>query len=160
MNARKFSDAMSELDSKYVEEAIHYKKKAPKPLWIKWGTMAACLCLVIAAFSIPHILNSIQDGNNIAGGDITTDNAATKITFEATVLEVQDDTLLVEPLEGTQERKLAESILINTEDLSELNTVEYVAQAQVGDIIKIGYLKEYSDISNGKIAVYEIVPIK
>ena len=27
MNSKKFSEAMSELDSKYVDEAISYKKK-------------------------------------------------------------------------------------------------------------------------------------
>ena len=47
MNAKKFSDAMSELDTKYVDEALNYKKKAKKPIWVKWGTMAACLCLVL-----------------------------------------------------------------------------------------------------------------
>ena len=51
MNAKKFSDAMSELDTKYVDEAPNYKKKAGKKKkkqnWTKWGAMAACLCLVI-----------------------------------------------------------------------------------------------------------------
>ena len=36
MNAKKFSDAMSELDTKYVDEALNYKKKAKRPSWIKW----------------------------------------------------------------------------------------------------------------------------
>ena len=31
MNAKKFSDAMSELDSKYIDEAINYKKKSKSP---------------------------------------------------------------------------------------------------------------------------------
>ena len=30
MNAKKFSDAMSELDTKYVDGALNYKKKAKK----------------------------------------------------------------------------------------------------------------------------------
>ena len=47
MNAKKFSDAMSELDTKYVDEALNYKKKARKPVWVKWGTMAACLCIIL-----------------------------------------------------------------------------------------------------------------
>lgn len=47
MNAKKFSDAMSELDSKYIDEALNYKKKAKKPVWVKWGAMAACLCLIV-----------------------------------------------------------------------------------------------------------------
>ena len=55
---------------------------------------------------------------------------------------------------------LTESIAIDTENLSELDTVEYVKKAQVGDIIKVCYLKEYSDISNGVIAVYEIIPLE
>ena len=49
MNAKMFSDAMSELDTKYVNEALSYKKKAKKSIWVKWGAVAACLCLVVAA---------------------------------------------------------------------------------------------------------------
>lgn len=49
MNAKKFSDAMSELDSKYVDEALNYKKKAKKPRWIKWGAMVACVVVAILA---------------------------------------------------------------------------------------------------------------
>lgn len=50
MNSRKFSEAMSELNTQYVNEAIRYQKKKmhKKPVWFKWGTMAACLCLMIA----------------------------------------------------------------------------------------------------------------
>lgn len=160
MNAKKFSEAMSELDSKYVDEALNYKKRAQETVWIKRGVMAACLCVVIAAIGVPHILNSIQDGKNAAEGDSTTNVIATKATFEAKVLEAQNDTLIVEPLEGTPEHELAKSIAINTEDLAELDTVEYVKRAQAGDTIKVGYLKEDSDISNGVIAVYEIIPLE
>lgn len=49
MNSKKFSEAMSELDSKYIDEALNYKKKARKPGWIKWGAAAACLCLITCA---------------------------------------------------------------------------------------------------------------
>lgn len=49
MNAKKFSDAMSELDSKYVDEALNYKKKAKNPRWIKWGAMVACVVVAILA---------------------------------------------------------------------------------------------------------------
>ena len=57
MNAKKFSDAMSELDTKYVDEALNYKKKAKKPIWVKWGAIAACLCLMIplTAFAVDII---------------------------------------------------------------------------------------------------------
>ena len=153
MNSKKLSDAMSELDTKYVDEAPNYKKKSKKPIWVKWGAVAACLCLVVAAISVSHILNSPQD-------DTTTNVIATKMAFEAKVLEVQNGALIVEPIEGTPERELTESIAVDTEDLGELNTVEYVKRAQIGDIIKVCYLKEDSDISNGVIAVYEIIPLE
>lgn len=59
MNAKKFSDAMSELDTKYVDEALNYKKKAKKLSWIKWGALAACFALVLAV-GIPQIANLIR----------------------------------------------------------------------------------------------------
>lgn len=73
MNAKKFSEAMSELDSKYIEEALNYKKKAQKPVWIKWGAMAACLCLIAAAaITIPFMLSPGESdggaGGTMAGG--------------------------------------------------------------------------------------------
>ena len=66
MNAKKFSDAMSELDDKYIDEAINYKKKVKKARkktnkhsLIKWGAMAACLCLIVAgAFTLPHFIGN------------------------------------------------------------------------------------------------------
>lgn len=38
---------MGELDSRYVDEAVRYKKKARKPRRLKWGVVAACLALVL-----------------------------------------------------------------------------------------------------------------
>lgn len=43
MNAKKFSDAMSELDTKYVDEALNYKKKAKKPGWLN-GELWQLVC--------------------------------------------------------------------------------------------------------------------
>ena len=69
MNSKKFSEAMSELDSKYVDEAINYKKKAKKPGWIKWGALAACLCLIVtAAFAIPRLF---EQPNDHTSGDLS-----------------------------------------------------------------------------------------
>ena len=46
MNTKIFSDAMSEIDTKYVDEALGYKKKAQKSIWAKLGAAAACLAAV------------------------------------------------------------------------------------------------------------------
>ena len=36
MTTKKFSDAMSELDNKYIDEALNYKKKSRKSAWANW----------------------------------------------------------------------------------------------------------------------------
>ena len=70
MNTKKFSDAMSELDTKYVDEALSYKKKDKIPIWVKWGAIAACLCLMmpLTAFAIDIIqYNAAVDYLNSLG---------------------------------------------------------------------------------------------
>ncbi len=53
MNTKKFSEAMGEIDDKYVEEAIRYratkKAKGLSSKWIKRGAIAACLCVALVA---------------------------------------------------------------------------------------------------------------
>ena len=48
MNPKKFSEAMSKIDSKYIDEAIRYKKSGKKHNYIRWAASAACLALIIA----------------------------------------------------------------------------------------------------------------
>lgn len=48
MNTNTFSDAMGEINEKYINEVFNFKKRSRKPYWIKWGAVAACLCLVLA----------------------------------------------------------------------------------------------------------------
>ena len=43
-----------ELDNKYIDEALNYKKKVKKPIWIKWGAMVASLLLVFT-MSVPAL---------------------------------------------------------------------------------------------------------
>ena len=49
MNAKKFSEAMSEVSGKYYEEAANYqRRRSRRHPWLKWGLAAACLALIIA----------------------------------------------------------------------------------------------------------------
>ena len=72
MNAKKFSDAMNELDTKYVDEALNYKKKAQKPVWVKWGTMAACLCIILISvfILIPGTRFWVTENENVSEGTL------------------------------------------------------------------------------------------
>lgn len=86
MNSKKFSEAMSEVDDKYYEEAINYKmnihkkshnKRGKKHLkWIKWGVVAAALlcCFSMTTFAINLFsslsgddlsLSSTYEGNGV-----------------------------------------------------------------------------------------------
>lgn len=73
MNTKKFSDAMSELDIKYVDEAINYKKKVKRPAWLKWGAMAACLCIAVCVLVFP-IMQTEQPHENIAAPHVVIAN--------------------------------------------------------------------------------------
>lgn len=58
MNEKKFSEAMSEVNDRYYEEAAQYERKQKKPAWTKWAAMVACLCLVvIAGIIVPKLAN-------------------------------------------------------------------------------------------------------
>ncbi len=50
MSTKHFSDAMNELNEKYIIEAAAYKGKTRKSIWVHWSAMAACLCLIIVGF--------------------------------------------------------------------------------------------------------------
>ena len=48
MIRKTISDAVSNISTRHIEEAADFSAtKAHKPVWIKWATMAACLCLVV-----------------------------------------------------------------------------------------------------------------
>lgn len=48
MNPKKFSEAMSELDNRYIDEAVRYRKSGKKHSYIRWAASAACLAFIIA----------------------------------------------------------------------------------------------------------------
>lgn len=66
MNTKLFSEAISEVGDKYYEEAANYQPKRKKQTWVKWGAIAACLCLVvIGSFVVPNIFDGNHDNPNV-----------------------------------------------------------------------------------------------
>ena len=63
MNTRIFTQALGNINDKYITEALNYQKKK-NIIWLKWGAIAACACLVISlgAFLIAS-LNGLPDSN-------------------------------------------------------------------------------------------------
>ena len=55
MRKEDFAEILGDINENYIQEA-ETGKRSKKTVWLKWGTMAACLCLVAAsAFIIPGI---------------------------------------------------------------------------------------------------------
>lgn len=55
MRKEDFAEVLGDINEKHIVEA-RAERKAKKPVWIKWGTMAACLCLVVVgALTIPNM---------------------------------------------------------------------------------------------------------
>ena len=46
MRKEDFAEVLGEINENYVKEA-EIIKKVKKPIWLKWGAVAACLCLVV-----------------------------------------------------------------------------------------------------------------
>lgn len=62
MKREKFCELLGEINENYVKEAETIKK-AKKPVWVKWGAMAACLCLVVA-LAIPTVFHQPAESPN------------------------------------------------------------------------------------------------
>ena len=85
MNTKKFSDAMGEIDDKYVDEAIRYQHTNKKHGWLKWGAMAACLCLIIGTIVIRQMNSDGQPGiwtNSIKTQNIEFEDGKTPGDYE------------------------------------------------------------------------------
>lgn len=58
MTNEKLYEVLGDINEKYISEARAYHK-AKKPGWVKWGAMAACLCLIVAGtFTLPHFIGN------------------------------------------------------------------------------------------------------
>lgn len=49
MNSKKFSNSLGDIDESYINEAITYKSNKKSKPWIRWVSLAACLCIIASA---------------------------------------------------------------------------------------------------------------
>ena len=79
MRKNKISEAMGNINQKYVNEATAYTgeaKTAHRPVWMKWGAVAACFALV-AAIGFGLFQSGLFGGNE----QIATLDNGSKINF-------------------------------------------------------------------------------
>lgn len=60
MKREDISEAVGNISTKHIQEAAPGKMVNKKSAWVKWGAMAACLCLIVAASVAVPLL---RDGN-------------------------------------------------------------------------------------------------
>lgn len=81
----------------------------------------------------------------------TMEITAEKNYFEAEVLEVLENSLFVEPSEGSMEKNTCSQIVVSTGKITEEKTLEYLAAAETGDTVSIGYLGEIAESDPAQI---------
>lgn len=72
MRKEEFCDILGDISEKHIAEA-RAERKAKKTLWLKWGAVAACLCLVVG-LAIPVLNNdtgNISERGDGVGGEGT-----------------------------------------------------------------------------------------
>lgn len=96
MNTKLFSDAMSEIEDRYIHEALQYKNKRKKSGWMKWSVAAACLCIVAAGTFIwkQFATPLAKDKNTIIGNEEIT------IKEDGITIPVTGDLSVVRPPYG------------------------------------------------------------
>ena len=52
MKEKRILNILGKVDEKYIEEAAPSKRTRKSRSWVKWGALAACLCLVAITFII------------------------------------------------------------------------------------------------------------
>ena len=84
------------------------------------------LILTMSLILLAAACGTSSGGESKVGGDET-------VTFQATIIEIQDDCYLVEPVEGSVELNSADRITIP------MTNMEPSPEPEVGDVLEIGY---------------------
>lgn len=132
MKTKTFSNALGEIGDQYVSEAISYSAAKKKNMWMKWGAMAACLCLVVVgAFMAPNLI-----------GDQNVEQPMGQGFFNAVVLEIENDTVIVECTDSLQGNvPVGGKVQISTDTISSAVVPELV----VGDNVRVLYLGKVTE---------------
>ena len=141
-------DAITAVREDLIEAAQNYVFHKKPSAWRRYAALAACLVMV-AGLGFGALRLGLLDGaapessgettSDTAGGDDTGDTGdtgdagAAETTFGATVLEVHDGWLLVEPLEGEDILSSADRFMVS------LAGVEEVPDLEAGEEIAVTF---------------------
>ena len=88
------------------------------------------------------------------------DSKPEKTSFNAVVLEVNEDILLVEPEEDAAERKSCDRIQVGLSGMEENRTSELLDTVEAGDIVCVTYNGEIMETYPAQISAYDVTLIE
>lgn len=88
------------------------------------------------------------------------DSKPEKTSFNAVVLEVNEDILLVEPEEDAAERKSCDRIQVGLSGMEEKRTSELLDTVEAGDIVCVTYNGEIMETYPAQIFAYDVTLIE
>lgn len=151
MNTNTFSDAMGEINEKYINEVFNFKKRSRKSYWIKWGAVAACLCLILSGIfplfnqpgGSPFVLTAyavetdntissveMKEGENIPVSFFEANNGLKGFVFSHRATNSQNHVSFSIMTDGSQTTIGQQIEAINGLELSKENTYVFYIPAQ------------------------------
>ena len=127
MKKEQLYEVLGDINENYVNDAHKTAKKKSRTVWTKWAAMAACLCLVVVgAFIAPNLIGNQNVEQPMGQG-----------FFNATVIEIENETVIVECIESLQgEISVGSKVQISTDTVSS----EVVPKLEVGDNVRVLYI--------------------
>ena len=144
MKREELMDAIGQLPEDMIE-ATARKRERKSVYWAPLAAVAACLCVMLTIPMLPAAAEKnamAESPMEMAPGSVLMDSmvsdkdnayGAAQAEFRATVVEVHDDYLLVEPAEDTWERTSADRIEVRIPADADSQTF------QKGDQVRITY---------------------
>ena len=86
----------------------------------------------------------------------TTEVHVTKKNFKAKVINVKKDILVVKPIEIHNKHIMPKKVYIKRRGYGELKTVRILSKIKKGNVIRVGYHVETSDIKKGEFSIYQL----
>ncbi len=140
MTRKKISDALGQIDDRHVTEVAEFAGKKKKPLWLRWGAIAACFVLTVSACAILWHLPT--DDPPVTDDPLVTDDPPSPPTYNPPVynqayLSAEDVEKAFEPVDGATSSYTKVCRPANRPlKLNDLPTDEYAEIYQLQPLIK------------------------
>lgn len=82
MSKDRLIDSLGRIDDDMVQGVEALRRKKKRPAWMKWGAMAACLCLVLMGGILFDTLRPTDFHTMVTGGDINATLTTTNISID------------------------------------------------------------------------------